>query len=301
MILSARKKVSLLQVPFGLGAGRKGAQLGPAAILNAGLLEKMNELGIQVALEGEVSVSQKTIQPVPPLKYGDEVLELNRKLADRVADMDTDDAFPLVLGGDHSIAIGTLAGFASRRQNLGVLWIDAHSDLNTPDTTPSGNIHGMSLAVSLGNGHPLLTQIKSRVPKVKPEHVVLIGARSLDEGEKEYIRSAGITCYTMQQIDRLGINKVMEEAIAIVSNGTDGVHLSFDMDSVDPIEAPGTGTPVRGGLSYREANLALELLHDSGIVTSAEFVELNPQLDNDNRTALLAVDLIGSLFGEQIL
>ncbi|GMX62610.1 hypothetical protein Elgi_24150 [Paenibacillus elgii] len=184
---------------------------------------------------------------------------------------------------------------------LGVIWIDAHSDLNTPDTTPSGNIHGMSLAASLGQGDERLTRIGGSSPKIRPEHTVLVGVRDLDPGEKACIKAQGITCFTMYDIDRLGMSSVMEEAVQVAGKGTDGVHLSFDIDSLDPVEAPGTGTPVKGGLSYREAHLALELLHESGIVTSAELVEVNPSLDTGQKTAQLAVELIGSLLGEQIL
>ncbi|WP_164779797.1 arginase, partial [Paenibacillus kobensis] len=182
-----------------------------------------------------------------------------------------------------------------------VLWIDAHGDLNTPDTTPSGNIHGMSLACSLGYGDSRLTSVGGNGPKVQPDRVVLVGSRQLDEGERLLIRSLGITCFTMHEIDKHGMAAIMERAITIVSNGTDGVHVSFDIDSVDPGEAPGTGTKVRGGFLYREAHLAMELLAEAGIVTSADVVEVNPQLDNGRRTARLAVELVGSLLGERIL
>ena len=206
-----------------------------------------------------------------------------------------------MLGGDHSIAIGTLAGVSKHYQNLGVIWFDAHGDLNTEATSPSGNIHGMPLAVSLGIGHPDLVNILGYAPKVKPEHIVIIGARSLDEGEKALIREKGIRVYTMHEIDRLGMTKVMEECISYLQERTDGVHLSLDLDGIDPVDAPGVGTPVIGGMSYRESHLAMEMLEEAQIITSAEFVEVNPILDDRNKTAEIAVELVGSLFGDKLL
>lgn len=251
--------------------------------------------------ERDIDTLHRYTGDLQKLRHLHEVAAVNQVLAKRVADVAAHGYFPLVLGGDHSIAIGTLAGLARSRPNLGVIWFDAHSDLNTSDTSPSGNIHGMSLAVSLGIGHPLLTGIRGDAPFLKPENVVLIGIRSLDQGEKAFIRASGITCYTMHDIDLKGIVRIMEETIDKLARTTDGVHLSFDVDSIDPSVAPGTGTPVIGGVSYREAHLALELLYESGLVTSAEFVEVNPSLDTDFRTARLAVELIGSLLGERIL
>jgi arginase len=297
------QQVAIVAVPFGKGAGTPGAELGPAHILHAaGLSRKLTELSIPYRLAGEVSIPAK----VTPLqsanaKHLSEVHEACSQLAERVAEIVAEGAFPLVLGGDHSISIGTIAGLAEHYEDLGVIWFDAHSDLNTEDTSPSGNIHGMSLGISLGRGIPLLTGLRGISPKIKPEHVAIVGARSLDSGEKAYIRSLGIACYTMHDIDRLGIARVMEKVIQQLKQTTDGVHVSFDIDSLDPLEAPGTGTPVRGGLSYREAHLALELLYQSNLVTSAEVVEVNPSLDHHDQTAKLAVELIGSLLGEQIL
>lgn len=297
------QQVAIVSVPFGKGAGTPGAELGPAHILQAAELErKLTELNISYRLAGEVSISSQ----LPPLqaanaKHLSEVHEVSSRLSERVSEIVAENAFPLVLGGDHSISIGTIAGLAEHYANLGVIWFDAHSDLNTEDTSPSGNIHGMSLGISLGRGIPLLTGLRGISPKIKPEHVAIVGARSLDSGEKEYIRSLGIACYTMHDIDRIGIARVMEKVIRQFRQTTDGVHVSFDIDSLDPREAPGTGTPVRGGLSYREAHLALELLYQSDLVTSAEFVEVNPSLDQNDQTAKLAVELIGSLLGEQIL
>lgn len=222
-------------------------------------------------------------------------------LAEMVDKIIQSKSFPLVLGGDHSIAIGTLAGVSKHYTNLGVIWYDAHGDLNTAETSPSGNIHGMPLAVSLGYGHELLTNILGASPKIKPEHVVIIGARSLDEGERRLIKELGIKVFTMHEIDRLGMTKVMESTIDYLKEKTDGVHLSLDLDGLDPNDAPGVGTPVPGGISYRESHLAMEMLAESGLITSAEFVEVNPILDERNKTASLAVALMGSLFGEKLL
>jgi arginase len=296
------QSVAIVSVPFGKGAGTSGAELGPAHILNnAGLHLRLNALNIAYQMK-EIIVPPQ----LPPIQTTNarnlaEVVEVSGQLADCVSELVAQGTFPLVLGGDHSISIGTVAGLAEHYANLGVIWFDAHSDLNTEETSPSGNIHGMSLGINLGRGIPLLTGIRGICPKIKPEHVAIIGARSLDPGEKAYIRSLGMACYTMHDIDRLGIARVMDKVIQHLRRVSDGVHVSFDIDSVDPKEAPGTGTPVKGGLSYREAHLALELLFQSDLVTSAEFVEVNPSLDKNNKTAKLAVELIGSLLGEQIL
>lgn len=299
-----KQQVAIVKVPFGKGAGIAGAELGPAHMIeNAALLAKLDELSITYRIAEEIILQPPQVDPVENIqaKHLAEVLEMSTLLADRVSGIVAAGEFPLVLGGDHSISIGTIAGLAEHFSNLGVIWFDAHSDLNTEETSPSGNIHGMSLGVSLGRGNPLLTAIRGISPKIKPEHVAIIGARSLDPGEKAYIRSLGIACYTMHDIDRLGIGLVMDRVIRHLQLATDGVHVSFDIDSIDPREAPGTGTPVIGGLSYREANLALELLYQSEIVVSAEFVEVNPSRDQNDQTAKLAVELIGSLLGEQIL
>ena len=207
-----------------------------------------------------------------------------------------------MLGGDHSIAIGTLAGLSDKYSNLGVIWYDAHADLNTAETSPSGNIHGMPLAVSIGLGHEDLVNLYSKKQKVKPENVIIIGARSVDPGERELIKEQGIKVYTMHEIDRDGMTAVMKDAIAYLhSRNVDGVHLSLDLDGLDPLYTPGVGTPVPGGISYRESHLAMEMLEDSGLITSAEFVEVNPILDEKNKTADVAVGLMGSLFGEKLL
>ena len=210
--------------------------------------------------------------------------------------------FPLILGGDHSIAIGTLAGLGDRYENLGVIWYDAHSDINTGETSPSGNIHGMPLAVSIGLGHEKLVNIRGFAPKIKPENVVIIGARSIDPGEREIIKEQGIKVFTMHDIDKLGMTEIMDQTMWYLKDReVDGVHLSLDLDGIDPIYTPGVGTPVPGGISYRESHLAMEMLFTFDMITSAEFVEVNPILDEKNKTADVAVALIGSLFGEKLL
>ncbi|MDU5146052.1 MAG: arginase [Paenibacillus dendritiformis] len=300
-----RNLIALLRVPYGKGGARPGAEHGPDALMEAGLVRHLSQLGLQTADEGAVlppaAAAGSTQAPGTKLKHLEEIAALNSELADRVAGIAASGRLPLILGGDHSIAIGTIAGLTRHYRNLGVLWFDAHGDLNTEDTSPSGNIHGMSLAVNLGQGHPLLMQIRRQSSRIDPAKVVIIGARSLDEGERAYIRQAGITCFTMHDIDRKGMPYVMEQALRILGDGTDGVHLSFDIDSLDPAEAPGTGTPIPGGVSYREAHLALEMMYESGLITSAEFVEVSPPLDSQKRTVRLAIGLIGSLLGERIL
>lgn len=297
------KEISILSVPFDLGAGRRGAANGPAALLQAGLERRLQSLGFAAENAGIVNYEAPTTleQRSDKLKNLADVSAVNVELSAHVSRIVRAGKFPLVLGGDHSIAIGTIAGISPHYRKLGVIWVDAHSDLNTPETTESGNIHGMSLRVALGEGDERLTGIGGEGPKINPENVVLIGGRQLDPGEKAYIKAKKITCYTMHDVDRRGMSQVMEEAIRIARSGADGVHLSFDIDSVDPGEAPGTGTPVHGGLSYREAHLALELLNESGIVTSAEFVELSPAYDQSDRTTNLTLELICSLLGERIL
>jgi len=301
--MQLNKPVSVISVPFGLGAGNSGAHLGPEAMMQVGMMRQLANLSLQVRDEGAVTFDAEAVAGGfnPKLKHLNEVVALNRKLADRVSSVVEADRFPLILGGDHSIAIGTVTGLSHHYANMGVIWIDAHADLNTEETSPTGNIHGMSLAVVLGRGAKALTDLTTGAALVKPENVVLVGTRQLDPGERAYIKAAGITCFTMHDIDRMGMAQVMDKAIATLAGKTDGVHLSFDLDSLDPKEAPGTGTPVNGGISYREAHFALELLAESGLITSAEFVEVNPTRDTGNRTARLAVELICSMFGQRIL
>jgi arginase len=303
MTQESKQPITVIGVPMDLGAGRRGVDMGPSAIRYAMLNEKLMRMGFEVEDIGNLQVpSPETYQVVDPkLKYLQEITSVCEILANTVSETVERGRFPLVLGGDHSIAIGTIAGAAKHRKRMGLIWFDAHGDLNTMETTPSGNIHGMPLAVSLGYGHPALVNCLGFTPKVHPENVVLIGVRDLDEGERELIRRLGIRVFTMHDIDRSGMGAVMEEALAIVTRGTDGVHLSLDLDGLDPKDAPGVGTPVEGGLTYRESHLAMEMLAEANILTSAEFVEVNPILDNGNRTAKVAVALIESVFGKQVL
>ncbi|MGX6446408.1 arginase [Neobacillus sp. K501] len=297
------KKLSIIGMPMDLGQMRRGVDMGPSAIRYAGINERLRPLFDDVHDLGDIPIGRPevVVDKESNLRNLDLVAEKNTLLAEKVDEVIQAGSFPLVLGGDHSIAIGTLAGVAKHYKNLGVIWYDAHGDLNTAETSPSGNIHGMPLAVSIGLGHPLLTDIGGYTPKIKPEHIVIIGARSLDEGEKILIQEKGIKVFTMHEIDRLGMAKVMEETIAYLKDKTDGVHLSLDLDGLDPMDAPGVGTPVMGGISYRESHLAMEMLEESGLITSAEFVEVNPILDEKNKTAQAAVALMGSLFGEKLL
>lgn len=297
------KKLAILGMPMDLGQSRRGVDMGPSAMRYAGIYERLEKLFEEIEDLGDIAIGRPTRieEESKNLRNLDLVAEKNVILAEKVNEMVQNGAFPLILGGDHSISIGTLAGVAKHYQNLGVIWFDAHGDLNTAETSPSGNIHGMPLAVSIGEGHPLLTSIGGYSPKIKPENIVIIGARALDEGEKILIKEKGIKVYTMHEIDRLGMTKVMEETIHYLKEKTDGVHLSLDLDGLDPNDAPGVGTPVPGGISYRESHLAMEMLAEANIITSAEFVEVNPILDDRNKTATVAVALMGSLFGEKLL
>lgn len=300
-----KKEIAMIGVPMDLGQTRRGVDMGPSAIRYAGIIERLQKLGYIVHDLGNIHVPRSKNGTVEnkeqKLRNLNEVAQVNEELAKKVDEQVTLGRFPLVLGGDHSIAIGTIAGVSRHYKNLGVIWYDAHGDINTEETTPSGNIHGMPLAVSLGLGHERLTNILNQKPKIKPENVVLIGIRDLDEGEKQLLRQLKIKVYTMHEIDRLGMPQVMEETIAYLKKRTDGVHVSFDLDGIDPKDSPGVGTPVVGGLTYRESHLALEMLSEADIVTSAEFVEVNPMLDERSKTANLTVALAGSLLGEKLI
>ncbi len=297
------RKLSIIGMPMDLGQMRRGVDMGPSAIRYAGVYERLKPLFDAIEDLGDIPIGRPevSVDEESNLRNLDLVAGKNTLLAEKVDEVIQSGSFPLVLGGDHSIAIGTLAGVAKHYKNLGVIWYDAHGDLNTSETSPSGNIHGMPLAVSVGLGHELLTDIGGYSPKIRPEHVVIIGARSLDEGERILIKEKGIKVYTMHEIDRMGMAKVMEETIAYLKDKTDGVHLSLDLDGLDPSECPGVGTPVMGGISYRESHLAMEMLEEAKLITSAEFVEVNPILDEKNKTASIAVGLMGSLFGEKLL
>jgi arginase len=299
--------IHLLGVPMDLGSGRRGVDMGPSAIRIAGVARKLTELGHRVIDDGDV-----VIKNMEELKVGSEraryLPEIARasgiiaRKAERIAGLGH---FPLVLGGDHSIAIGTVSGLAayarSQGKKLGLLWIDAHGDINTPETSPSGNIHGMPLATLLGFGAGELTSIAGPDSKISPGNVALVGIRSLDSGEKKRLKETGVQVHTMSDIDRHGVHRVMKKALARVTDGTDFVHVSLDLDAVDPAVAPGVGTPVKGGLDYREAHLVMEILADAGVMTSLEVVEVNPILDAGNASAEFAVELVQSGFGKKIL
>lgn len=289
-----------------LGQMRRGVDMGPSAIRYAGMYERLTALGYVVDDLGDIviphlnHVVKSSEDHETNLRNLEQVAKANTELAQKVDGAIVKGDFPLVIGGDHSIAIGTLAGLHAHYENLGVIWYDAHGDLNSEETSPSGNIHGMPLAASIGIGHEKLVNIHSQGRKVKPENIVIIGARCLDPGEKELIKEKGIRVYTMHEIDKLGMPRVIEETLEYLEKQTDGIHLSLDLDGLDPKEAPGVGTPVIGGMTYRESHLAMEMLYESDLITSAEFVEVNPILDDKNTTADLAVGLMGSLFGEKL-
>ncbi len=277
--------------------------MGPTAIRIAGLSQRLGELKHVVHDYGNLPSPDRSTLDMgsEKLRYLNEVLNVCGQLADKVSEIVNQRDFPLVLGGDQSISIGTLTGLAAGVEKRGIIWIDAHGDFNTEKTTPSGSIHGMALAAILGYGDPRLASFRKIETKALEQNSVLIAGRSFDEEEAVRLQQSKVTVFTMKQVDELGMRNVMQEAVKIASNGVKEVHLSFDIDALDPREAPGTGTPVVGGLTYREAQLAMEMLYESGVVTSAEFVEVNTILDERNRTAEVAVQLILSLFGKQIL
>jgi arginase len=294
---------AIIGVPIDLGAGRRGVDMGPSALRYTGLLGRLEALGHSVRDLGNLQAPMAETSAAPPdgarLRYLEPIAALCAALADAVASSVAQGQIPLVLGGDHSLSIGSASGSA-RGRTLGLLWIDAHGDFNTAETTRSGNIHGMPLAALTGRGHPLLTGLAGRTPAVRPEHVALVGVRDLDPAERDALRGSGIHVATMHEIDRRGMAAVIEEAAALVRRGTEGFHLSFDLDVVDPREAPGVGTPVFGGISRREAHLAMELLAQSGGIRSLDLVEVNPILDERNATAELAVELGLSALGKRI-
>lgn len=296
-------QISVIGVPIDFGQMRRGVDMGPSAIRYAGAIERLEAIGHTVKDEGDIYVSNAAqLEVHPKLRNLGAVVEACTQLSNRVKETVEQKKFPLILGGDHSIAIGTLAGLAHHYKNLGVIWYDAHADMNTAETSPSGNIHGMPLALAMGMGHEKLTNIGGSGAKIKPENLVIIGARSVDEGEKALIKEKGIKVYSMHEIDRLGMTAVMKDALEyLASRNVDGVHLSLDLDGLDPLHTPGVGTPVPGGITYRESHLAMEMLQESGVLTSAEFVEVNPVLDTKNSTANVAVELMGSLLGESLV
>lgn len=297
----------LIGVPIDLGAGRRGVDMGPSALRIAGLPERLGHLGYRVTDIGDlpVRIPEAADPGYERARFLEEIGGVNDALADVVRESLEAGALPLVLGGDHSVTIGSIAGVAAyaraREEDFGLLWFDAHADMNTPDTSPSGNIHGMPLAVALGYGDPRLTDIAGFAPKVRWDKVALIGARDVDASERPLVRESGVRVFTMREIDEKGIVPVLEEALAIVSEGTLGFHVSWDMDFVDPNFAPGVGTPVKGGVDYREGHLALEIVSDTDGMISMDCVETNPILDDRNRTGTLGVELILSALGKTIL
>jgi arginase len=302
------RRIRIIGVPLDMGASRRGVDMGPSAMRVAGLEARLEGLGHQVTDGGNIRVEVAETRAFgdKSARYLAEIAETCTRTAEAVVKTLEEGMTPLVLGGDHSLAAGSVSGVAEfyRRQGqkIGVIWIDAHSDINTPETSPSGNVHGMPLAALLGLGPELLGNIFGYSPKVAPENTVLIGVRDIDVAERENIRRAGVAeVYTMRDIDERGMRTVMEEALRAAGNGTAGYHVSLDMDWIDPEDAPGVGTPVRGGATYREAHLAMEILADHGRLLSFEIVEVNPVIDEHNRTADLAVELACSAFGKKIL
>ncbi|WP_284010072.1 arginase [Haloarcula pelagica] len=303
-----RPNVRVLGVPMDLGADRRGVDMGPSAIRYGGLADQLGTLGLDCVDGGDIAVPRPEEGdpdadglPDGRAKFLAQTREVCADISTAVAATRADGEFPLVLGGDHSIAMGTVDGATDPDEELGIVWFDAHGDFNTPQTTPSGNIHGMSLAGILGKGY-FADAGWAHVPGVSEENVVLVGLRSLDEGERRLVADSDVTAFTMSDIDARGASAVVQEALSIATDGTDGLHVSLDLDWLDPTEAPGVGTPVRGGVSYREAHVAMEYVADNReSLRSMEVVEVNPILDEHNQTAELACELVASAFGERIL
>jgi arginase len=302
------RRIRVIGVPLDMGASRRGVDMGPSAMRVAGLEARLEALGHRVTDGGNILVEIAETQAFGDrrARYLQQIAETCRRTGDAVIETLEKGSTPLLLGGDHSLAVGSVSGVAEfyRRQNqkIGVLWIDAHSDINTPDTSPSGNVHGMPLAALLGLGPEPLASLYDYSPKIAPENTVLVGVRDVDAAERANIRRAGVgEVYTMRDIDERGMRAVMEEALRAAGRGTAGYHVSLDMDWIDPEDAPGVGTPVRGGATYREAHLAMEIIADHGRMLSFEIVEVNPVIDEHNRTADLAVELACSAFGKKIL
>ena len=300
--MTAGREIAVIGAPLDLGQGRRGVDMGPSAIRYAGLEERLVGLGYVVRDEGnvETAVAEATALRDERARFLPEIHDTCELIAARVAEATTRGALPLVLGGDHSVALGTLGGMASVHGPGGVLWIDAHSDINTPETSPSGNVHGMALAAALGLAGPGFESDAWPLPAIDPKRVALVGTRLLDDGERRLLREAGVRVFTMSEIDRIGIERAIRESLDRISGGG-FVHVSFDMDVLDPDVAPGVGTPVRGGLTYREAHLAMELVAESGSARSLEVVEVNPILDRENTTAATAVELVASALGATII
>ena len=302
------RAVHIIGVPLDLGGGRRGVDMGPSAFRIAGLGERITSLGVTVRDTGNIAVPIPETQDAqnPQKRYIDDIAQVCTELFARSLEALHSGAVPLVLGGDHSLAAGSVAAASAWARNtsqlpIGLIWVDAHGDMNTPDTSPSGNVHGMPLAALLGSEPHELAFLGGVHPAVLPEHTVLIGVRNLDEREKGLVRASGVHVFTMKDIDRQGIASIVEQAVAFATAGTAGVHVSFDLDACDPSVAPGVGTPVRGGLDYREAHMVMEVVADSGRLTSLDLVEVNPTLDIRNATAQLGVELALSALGMKIL
>jgi len=294
-------------VPMDLGQSRRGVDMGPSALRVAGLQARLKQLGHQVEDIGNIPVKQPEEMPVGEkrAKYMAEIAETCKDLAEIVQKCLEEDFVPLVLGGDHSIAAGAVTGVAAHfrkaKKQIGYIWLDAHGDMNTPESSPSGNVHGMPLAAVMGYGAPELVDLLGFKPKVEPQNIVLVGVRDLDLQERRLVKKSGVRVFTMRDIDERGMREVMADALKYATDDTDGISVSLDMDFVDPSDAPGVGTPVRGGVTYREAHLAMEMIADSDAMASMEVVEINPVIDEHNRTALLGVELILSGLGQKIL
>jgi arginase len=301
------EKVRIIGVPMDLGASRRGVDMGPSALRVAGLQSRLKQLGRQVEDIGNISVRQPEEQHYGEknAKYLEEIAATCKDLADIVRKTLDEDLIPLVLGGDHSIAVGTAAGVAAHfrkaSKRAGLVWLDAHGDTNTPESSPSGNVHGMPLAAIMGYGPAELVDLAGVKPMIEPRNVALVGVRDLDSKERKLIKESGAHIFTTRDIDERGMRDVMAEALRHAGDDTAGIAVSLDMDFVDPSDAPGVGTPVRGGVTYREAHLALEMIADTKSLVSFELVEINPVIDEHNTTALLGVELILSGLGKKIL
>jgi arginase len=301
------QKLRIIGIPMDLGQSRRGVDMGPSALRVAGLQSRIKQLGWQVEDIGNIPVKQAEEQPYGEkrAKYLHEIAETCKGLAEMVERTLAEGTFPLVLGGDHSIAVGSVGGvsahFKKKGHSIGCIWLDAHGDMNTPESSPSGNVHGMPLASLIGYGAPELTELTGEKPAVSPRNVCVVGARDLDSKERRIIKDSGMHVFTMRDIDERGMREVMSEALRFAMDDTEGVAVSLDMDFVDPEDAPGVGTPVRGGVTYREAHLALEMIADSKAMVSLEVVEINPVIDEHNKTATLGVELVLSGLGKKIL
>jgi len=301
------QKIRIIGVPMDLGASRRGVDMGPSALRVAGLQARIKQLGHQVEDIGNISVKQPE-----EMSYGEKRAKYLAEIADACKDLGAiveksleESMLPVVLGGDHSIAAGTLSGIAAhfkkKEKKIGLIWLDAHGDINTPESSPSGNVHGMPLAAAMGYGAIELVELQGFKPKVEPQNISLVGIRDLDTQEKKLAKKSGVHVFTMRDIDERGMREVMSDALKYAMDDTDGISVSLDMDFVDPSDAPGVGTPVRGGVTYREAHLAMEMIADTEAMVSLEIVEINPVIDEHNRTALLGVELVLSGLGKKIL